>query len=175
MNPYGERVDENTVRFERLLPGPIERVWDYIVDPDKRQKWFCAGDFDLKPGGDAMFAFDHRRLTDEKPPKDHAHFEGEVEMIGKIVKADPPKLLIFDWPDPNAVNSRVTIELIETGDKVRLTLTHSKLSSAQAMIEVASGWHGHLDILDAVLTTMSVPGFWSVFEKLLGDYAKRFK
>lgn len=48
------------------------------------------------------------------------------------------------------------------------------LSPDEALIQTSSGWHGHLDILDAVLTTMSVPGFWSVFEKLLGDYAKRF-
>ena len=50
----------------------------------------------------------------------------------------------------------------------------SALSPDEALIQTSSGWHGHLDILDAVLTTMSVPRFWSVFEKLLGDYAKRF-
>jgi len=57
MNPYGERIDENTIRFVRLLPGPIERVWEYIVDPDRRQKWFCAGDFELRPGGAAISIF----------------------------------------------------------------------------------------------------------------------
>jgi len=40
---------------------------------------------------------------------------------------------------------------------------------------IETGRRGHLDILDAVLTTVSVLGFWSVFEKLLGDFAKRFK
>jgi uncharacterized protein YndB with AHSA1/START domain len=27
MNDYGVIVGPGTVRFERLLPGPIERVW----------------------------------------------------------------------------------------------------------------------------------------------------
>ena len=36
MNDYGELLDENTVRFERLLPGPIERVWSYLTEGEKR-------------------------------------------------------------------------------------------------------------------------------------------
>ena len=36
MSKYGERVDDSTVRFERMLPGPIERVWEYLTDSDKR-------------------------------------------------------------------------------------------------------------------------------------------
>ncbi|MCB2113520.1 MAG: SRPBCC family protein [Parvularculaceae bacterium] len=175
MNPYGERINENTVRFERLLPGPIERVWDYIVDPEKRKRWFCAGDFDLRPGGKAEFHFDHRRLTDEKPPKDFAQYGGENSLEGTVIEADAPHLLVFDWPDPTGADTRVTIELEPAGDRVRLTLTHENLCSRDALIQTSSGWHGHLDLLDAVLTTISVPGFWSVFEKLLGDYAKRFK
>ncbi len=42
MSEYGELLDECTVRFERMLPGPIDRVWSYIVDSDKRKKWLCA-------------------------------------------------------------------------------------------------------------------------------------
>jgi len=25
------------------LPGPIERVWEYLTDPDKRARWFAGG------------------------------------------------------------------------------------------------------------------------------------
>ncbi len=31
------------VRLLRLLPGPIERVWDFIIDPEKRARWFAGG------------------------------------------------------------------------------------------------------------------------------------
>jgi hypothetical protein len=29
------------VRFERLLPGPIERVWDYLTKPDLQRTWLA--------------------------------------------------------------------------------------------------------------------------------------
>ncbi len=36
-----------SVRFERLLPGPVERVWDYLTRPDLRRTWLAesAEDF----------------------------------------------------------------------------------------------------------------------------------
>ena len=39
MDRYGKLVDAQTVVFERLLPGPIERVFDYLWDEDKRNPW----------------------------------------------------------------------------------------------------------------------------------------
>lgn len=30
MDTYGTVIAPNTIRFERLLPGPIERVWAYL-------------------------------------------------------------------------------------------------------------------------------------------------
>jgi hypothetical protein len=35
-----------SVRVERLLPGPIERVWDYLTKPDLQRAWLAesAGD-----------------------------------------------------------------------------------------------------------------------------------
>jgi hypothetical protein len=30
-----------SVRFERLLPGPIERVWDYLTKPDLQRTWLA--------------------------------------------------------------------------------------------------------------------------------------
>ena len=47
MNRYGERIDASTVRFERLLPGPIERVWEYLSNGTKRATWFAGGDTEL--------------------------------------------------------------------------------------------------------------------------------
>ena len=35
---YGVALEDRTVRLERLLPGPIERVWTYLTDPEKRGK-----------------------------------------------------------------------------------------------------------------------------------------
>ena len=40
---YAKRVSKDAVRFERLLPGPIERVWSYLTDSEKRGKWLASG------------------------------------------------------------------------------------------------------------------------------------
>ena len=51
MSHYGERIDETTVRFERLLPGPIDRVWAARTDGDPRATWLAGGSTDLRVGG----------------------------------------------------------------------------------------------------------------------------
>lgn len=173
MNKYGERIDQTTVRFERLLPGPIERVWAYLVDPQKRMQWFCAGDFDLKPGGKAEFHFDHRRLTDEKPPKKYENHGGEIKFDGTIIDATPPHLLVFDWPEETGENTRVRIELVKNGDKVKLTLTHSRLEKRETLLSVSGGWHIHLDLLEAALAGTQGPPFWSTIVKLEAEYVRR--
>ena len=43
-------VKPSTIRFERLLPGPVERVWAYLVESTKRATWLAAGEFDLRVG-----------------------------------------------------------------------------------------------------------------------------
>jgi hypothetical protein len=35
------------VRFERLLPGPIERVWDYLTKPDLQRTWLAESAAEL--------------------------------------------------------------------------------------------------------------------------------
>ncbi|HUK06032.1 MAG TPA: SRPBCC domain-containing protein, partial [Burkholderiales bacterium] len=44
-------IQPSTIRFERLLPGPIERVWEYLTVSEKRAAWLAAGEFDLRVGG----------------------------------------------------------------------------------------------------------------------------
>ena len=51
MNEYGVITHPDTVRLERLLPGPIERVWDYLTDSKKRGTWLATGTMDLRVGG----------------------------------------------------------------------------------------------------------------------------
>src|SRR3546814_7486145 len=48
---YGVITEAGAIRFERLLPGPIERVWEYLVDPDKRRTWLADGPMAARAGG----------------------------------------------------------------------------------------------------------------------------
>ncbi|WP_234274916.1 hypothetical protein [Billgrantia zhangzhouensis] len=39
---YGKDIAEDSIRFERLLPGPIERVWAFLTESDKRGLWLAS-------------------------------------------------------------------------------------------------------------------------------------
>ena len=61
MSKQGEVIDSSTVRFERLLPGPLERVWSYLIEADKRARWLCDGETELQVGGNVDMLF-HKRF-----------------------------------------------------------------------------------------------------------------
>ena len=50
MNDYGVLTAPDTLHIERLLPGPIERVWQYLTDSDKRATWLAAGNVEQQIG-----------------------------------------------------------------------------------------------------------------------------
>ncbi|MBL7984768.1 MAG: SRPBCC domain-containing protein, partial [Flavobacteriales bacterium] len=62
MDTYGTLIAPNTIQFKRLLPGPIERVWAYLTESDKRSKWLASGSMDLRVGGEALFNWLHSYL-----------------------------------------------------------------------------------------------------------------
>ena len=97
MAEYGRLIDGTVLEFERLLPGPIERVWEYFVNPDLRQKWFCAGKTDDHAGGTLTLSFDHTRISSAPPPKKYADDQGG-DFDCEILVYEPPHRLDFSWP-----------------------------------------------------------------------------
>ena len=59
-------IPPSTVRMERLLPGPVERVWAYITESKKRATWLAAGEFDLRIGGKIELHFENDKLADDR-------------------------------------------------------------------------------------------------------------
>jgi uncharacterized protein YndB with AHSA1/START domain len=49
-NTYGAYSEPATITIQRLLPGPIERVWSYLTDSDLRSRWLGAGEMEMKAG-----------------------------------------------------------------------------------------------------------------------------
>jgi uncharacterized protein YndB with AHSA1/START domain len=96
-----------------------------------------------------------------------------MKFDGAVVEVDPPRLLVFDWPEETGESTRVRIELERAGDKVKLTLTHSMLEKRAAMISISGGWHIHLDLLEAVLADAPRPAFWAAIERLEAEYEER--
>lgn len=176
MSHYGERVDENTVRFERLLPGPLERVWAYLTDNDKRATWLAAGETELKVGGKVEMHFHNASLStkpDIDPPEKYRDLPEKMSFGGTVTRCDPPQLLAYTWDFENE-HSEVCYELEEKGDQVRLVLTHSKLDSLGEVLSVSGGWHAHLDILEDVLEGREPQAFWKVHSPLENEYERRY-
>ncbi len=47
---YGVLIEPATLQIQRLLPGPIERVWSYLTDSDLRRQWLASGLMEQKVG-----------------------------------------------------------------------------------------------------------------------------
>ncbi|MGQ0589771.1 MAG: SRPBCC family protein [Sphingosinicella sp.] len=165
---YGTITEAGTIRFERLLPGPIERVWAYLTESDKRAQWLARGDMDLRPGGEMEYVWRNQELAqpDEVAPE---KWSGEHRMKGHIVKVDPPRLLVHTW-DEESSESEVSFELTEVGDKVRLVLTNRRLPNRGELVGVSGGWHAHLDVLQEVLEGGRRSRFWDKVQRLHDHY-----
>ena len=175
MDDYGTVLESGAVRFERVLPGPIERVWDYLTDSDKRGRWLAGGPMELRPGGRAELRFRHADLTSvqEPTPDKYKAMENGVSVPCTVTACRPPHLLSMTWDGAPFADSEVTFELSPQGTDVRLVLTHRKLPNRAMMVNVSGGWHTHLAILEDELAGQDRRAFWSTHARLEGEYEKR--
>jgi uncharacterized protein YndB with AHSA1/START domain len=162
-------IAADTVRLERVLPGPIERLWSYLVEPDKRAQWFAGGPMELRTGGKIALFFKHNNLTDEPAPEQFAPFATGFTSSGVVTRCEPPHALAFTWGEGEEA-SEVLFELSAEGDDVRLVLTHTRLPSRDEMVNVGSGWHLHLMMLDDVLRGRPRRPFWATQAELEKQY-----
>ena len=177
LSPEVEVIDKQTIRFQRLLPGPVERVWAYLTEPEKRARWFAGGPMELREGGKATLFFQHKNLVqpgETAPEKYRQAMEG-MAFDTLVTRCEPPHVLAFlfgeDQPDVQD-RSEVTFELKSQGDKVLLTLTQRRLPSREEMRGVSGGWHLHLIMLQHVLEGTKPPRFWDTHAELEAKYAR---
>ena len=178
MKEYGtfKSSEPGTIYFKRLLPGPIERVWDYLTDSEKRGKWLAPGKMELRIGGQVELNFNHANLSahDDPIPEKYKQYKEGSTMFGRVTRLDPPRLLSYTWGEESGGESEVTFELTPNKDKVLLELTHRHLGdSKDILISVGAGWHTHLGILVDKLENKEPKGFWSVHTRLEDEYEKR--
>lgn len=170
---HGIFPEPGTIRFERLLPGPVERIWDYLTKSEMKAKWLSAGDVEPWVGGLVELNFRHKDLseTDEPIPEKYRHMEEGTAFTGRVTRWDPPRLLSYSWGEETGEDSEVTFELIPKGDKVLLILTHVRLGDDPVVLtSVAAGWHTHLGILADRLNGRLPLGFWTVHIPLEKEY-----
>jgi uncharacterized protein YndB with AHSA1/START domain len=133
----GEFGKAATVRFERILPGPIERVWEFLTRTEHLPVWFGRGTIEPREGGAVTFMDGHIR--------------------GIVTQWKPPRLLAYTWnvfspgeTESGYPESYLTIALERRGQDVHLTLTHLPVLERFEK-QNAMGWHTFLDLLEAGL------------------------
>lgn len=138
-------IKPSTIRFERLLPGPVERVWAYLTESKKRATWLAAGEFDLRLGGKIELHFDNNSLSDETAPPG-ARGAGKHSAQGKITRLEPLRVLAHTWSWDGG-ESEVTYELTPRGKDVLLTIQHRLPDDHGLKLAVGGGWATHVGIL----------------------------
>lgn len=126
-----KQADGYQVKFERVLPHPIEKVWEALTNTDRLKIWFTDIEMDFRPGGKITFRF---------------RDEAKTATYGEILKIEPPHVFVFTWEGELA-----TWELYrEAETKCRLVLTYSKLDE-QYVAKAPAGFHTLLDRLSEML------------------------
>jgi len=165
---WGELIEPTTLRIQRLLPGPIERIWAYLTDSDLRRKWLAAGAMEMKLGAPVEFVWRNDELTD--PPSARPDgFPEEHRMQSRITELDPMRKLSIAWNN----SGDVTFELEPKGKGVLLTVIHRRLPDRSTMLKVSAGWHMHLDVLVARASGNEPASFWDGWSRLQKEYDRR--
>ncbi len=174
MSEFGVVPEPRALRIRRVLPGPVERIWAYLTESDKRATWLAAGPMDLEVGGRVELNFHHADLSsDETPPERFEKLAAGHSQRGRVTRCDPPRVLSYTWGEGSEHPSEVTFELTPEGQDVVLVLTHRRLGDRAAMLGVATGWHTHLGILIDHLEGRAPQPFWSTFLRIEAEYQRR--
>lgn len=85
---YGVLTEPTTLKIQRLLPGPLERVWSYLTDGELRRKWLAAGQMEQQAGAAFELVWRNDELT--TPPGQRPDgFGPEHRMQCRVIECTP--------------------------------------------------------------------------------------
>jgi uncharacterized protein YndB with AHSA1/START domain len=144
------------VVFKRRYAKPIEKVWAALTVPERIADWLATAKVepDLRLGARFELYFATQ----------------DYRVVGEIVALDPPRLIAWTWPDAQHAQSIVRFELTADGAGCLLTLRQSELSRRH-LVEVAAGWHTHLEAVPGAIEGARTP--WSSERETV--HADRYK
>jgi uncharacterized protein YndB with AHSA1/START domain len=140
---------EHSLRIERLIAAPPERIFAYWTQAELVAQWLAPGEMrcidnavDLRAGG----AWHVTMLRTD----------GSTNTVGGTYLAiEPPRRLVFTWgnSDPACsgvvADTEVEILISEAHGGTRLVLTHTKFSSVESRDRHEMGWGMCLDKLES--------------------------
>jgi len=155
-----ERIAPDAIRLERLLDASPDTVWRYLTEAELRETWFMGGT-DATGVGEFDLVVDHDKLsTDDVPyPEENLCYKGSV-WHEKVIRFDPPRLLETTFQ--GGKNGIVTYELVPEGERTRLVLTHSGITSETGFQGFGGGWNSHMTVLQEKLAGRNVRNFWEL-------------
>jgi uncharacterized protein YndB with AHSA1/START domain len=131
------------VTYIRTTP---EKLWQALTDPKFTRRYFC----DTTQESDWKKGSSWRMVT----------AKGEVTDAGAVLEIKPPKKLVLKWrnerrPPLRAEGySRMTYDLEQQGEAVKLTVIHEIAKPGSKLIEaVSGGWPMILASLKSLLET----------------------
>jgi uncharacterized protein YndB with AHSA1/START domain len=128
-----------------ILSTP-DKVFEAITKPDvARRYWGHENVSDWKVGSN----WEHIRADDKRT----------LQLVGKVVEVSPPRRLVITWANASqasdpAAYSRVTFEIEEYENMVKLTVTHDELEAGSGMATgISKGWPVVLSSMKSLLET----------------------
>jgi uncharacterized protein YndB with AHSA1/START domain len=137
---------KSTFVYAIYIAAAPETVWKALLDGEfTRQYWGHENVSDWQPGS----------------PWTHVRADGSrtVALLGEVLESHPPHRLVITWAEPRDRNarvrhSRVTFDIEQVADMVRLTVTHDDLESGSDMERgIKQGWPRVLSSLKSLLET----------------------
>ncbi len=141
-----------TMRLERVIHAPVERVFRAFVDPEQAVRWWGPPDvrtslveIDLRVGGACRWVM----------------HPGEVTAVlhGRIVALEAPHLLVMTnrW-EGQVADSIVTLRFQPVPEGTRIELTHAAIDPRDGVAAYEQGWAAFFDSLDRYMAQpQSVP------------------
>jgi uncharacterized protein YndB with AHSA1/START domain len=142
------------VSIRRLLHARRELVFEAWTRPELMARWFFADDgwtaaitSDLKVGGRYEVAM-----------RDAAG--GRHTQFGEYREIVPVSRLVFTWscPELEVVDSVVTVDLVDHGQRTELLLTHELPPDPKIRRSHEEGWEGCLGNLEKLLSNDETKG-----------------
>ena len=131
-------MTEATLTKTIYIKAPPERVWTYLVEPDKLARWFHEGDRKLEAGQDYALLSEHEDKEDRRL------------CWGRVLVSEPPKRLVYTFTHAsmNGQESQVEWRLVPAFGGTQVTLIHSGFEDYEGdalgiLSNLDKGWDDH--------------------------------
>ena len=139
-------MDKPKFVYVTYINSTPEKVWNALLDGEMTKLYWghSRNVSDWKVGS----AWRHEDYADSSI----------VDVDGKVIESSPPKRLVLTWGKPAdqenpAKHSRVTFEIEQFFDAVKLTVVHDEFEPGYDITAISQGWPGILSSLKTLMET----------------------